>query len=276
MNSYKLFRPLAAVLLAAIATPAVAQDAAPQDPLLTRPGREVGGQVSSYEYEEPGLMKLDGPRIGVVGAYTSTLPNLVYFRVDGRVSYGRLDYESVGTGMSSDNPDWTAEVRGVVGRDYLLGERFALSPYIGLGYRYLYNDGRGYSSTGAVGYRRYSQYWYAPIGLTTRIRMGTQWVFAPTIEYDAFIGGKQESKLSDAGVVQVGSIVGVFPDITNRQERGRGYRISLMFEKDRWVLGPWMHYWNIKDSDVQFGGGAFWVEPANETTEYGLELRYRF
>ena len=259
----------AIALLVVTATPATAQDAAPQDPLLTRPGWEIGAQVSKYKYEEPDFMKLDGDRIGIVGAYTGTLPNRVYSRIDGRVSYGKLDYESVGTGTSSDVPDWIAELRGVVGRDYLVGERVALSPYIGLGYRYLYNDLRGYSSTGAVGYRRYSEYWYVPIGLTMRMRTGAQWVFAPTVEYDAFIGGKQTSKLSDTGLG--------FNDATNRQDEGRGYRVYLMVEGRQWSFGPWLHYWNIKDSDVvPIGGGFGGLEPANTTTEYGLELRYRF
>jgi outer membrane protein with beta-barrel domain len=260
---------LVGALLAVAAAPAVAQDAAPQDPLLTRPGWEAGAQVSKYKYEEPDFMKLEGDRIGAVGAYTFTRPNRAYFRIDGRVSYGRLDYSSVGTGTSSDEPDWTAEIRGVVGRDYVMGERYALSPYIGLGYRYLYNDGRGYTSTGHIGYRRYSQYWYVPIGLTMRMRAGSQWVFAPTVEYDAFIGGKQKSELSDTGLA--------LNDATNRQDRGRGYRVYLMVESRNWSFGPWLHYWNIKDSDVvSIGGGFAGLEPANETTEYGLELRYRF
>jgi hypothetical protein len=260
---------LTAVLFAAIGAAAFAQSAAPMDPLLTRPGWEIGAQVSKYKYEEPDFMKLEGERIGLVGAYNVTTSNLVYGRIDGRVSYGKLDYESVGTGTSSDVPDWIAELRGVVGRDYRVGERIALSPYIGLGYRYLYNDLRGYSSTGAVGYRRYSEYWYVPIGLTMRMRTGAQWVFAPTVEYDAFIGGKQTSKLSDTGLG--------FSDAYNDQDRGRGYRVYLMFESRRWAFGPWLHYWNIKDSDVvPIGGGFGALEPANKTTEYGLELRYRF
>jgi outer membrane protein with beta-barrel domain len=278
MSSYSLSRPLAAVLLAAITAPAVAQDAAPRDPLLTRPGWEVGAQVSKYKYEEPDFMKLDGPRIGVVGAYTWAAPNLVYARIDGRVSYGNLDYFSAPTGTVPDIPDWTGEVRLVAGRDYRVGERVALSPYIGLGYRYLYNDLRGYTTVGSTtyaGYRRYSQYWYAPIGLTTRIRMSTQWVFAPTIEYDAFIGGKQKSKLTDTGNP-------IYVDVNNRQDDGRGYRVYLMVEGRNWSFGPWLQYWNIKDSDVVFRGydsmgqPVGGLEPANTTKEYGLELRYRF
>jgi hypothetical protein len=42
-------------------------------------------------------------------------------------------------------------------------------PYAGLGFRYLYNDLRGTSSTGAIGYRRESHYFYVPLGVTLRV-----------------------------------------------------------------------------------------------------------
>jgi hypothetical protein len=256
-------------LLATIATAVCAQEPASTSLLLTRTGWELGGQVSDYKYEEPGLMQLDGPRIGVVAAYAATTPDRVYGRIDGRVSYGKLDYRSMGTGTASNIPDWTAEVRLVAGKDFRAGESVVLSPYIGLGYRYLFNDLQGYSTTGHVGYRRYSQYWYAPIGLTMRMRAGDRWVFAPTVEYDAFIGGKQKTMLSD--------VAPGLPDITNDQDRGRGYRVYLMVESRNWAFGPWLHYWSIKDSEiVPIGGGLGLLEPANKTTEYGLELRYRF
>ena len=79
-----------------------AQETGAPNPLLTRGGWEVGGQVAHYRYEEPGFMKLEGERVGVVGAYTYTMPNRVYSRVDLRVSYGSLEYESVGTSDESD------------------------------------------------------------------------------------------------------------------------------------------------------------------------------
>lgn len=255
---------LAVTLLAAISTTAAAQTGQP-DPLLTRPGWEVGAQGSKYYYEEPNFMNLKGYQGGVVGAYTFTSPNRVYNRIDGRVAYGSLKYE--GSGTQDDIPNWIAEARAVIGRDFVLSGNVALSPYIGLGYRYLYNDLRGYSVVGNttyVGYRRYSYYVYAPIGVTLRMRTGDQWVIAPTLEYDAFLGGRQYSQLSDTGLGD--------PDVSNRQHDGRGYRAYLMVEKGHWSIGPWLQYWNIKASDIQPAG----YEPANWTREYGLELRYRF
>lgn len=261
-------------LLAAVAGVAPAQEPARRNLLLAQPGWEIGGQISSYHYEEPNFMKLTGGRIGAVGAYTFTFESRVYTRIDLRLSYGLLEYESVGTGTKDDVPDLITEARVVFGRDYLAGESVALSPYIGFGYRYLYNDLTGYTSTGAVGYERYSHYFYVPVGVTLRFRASERWVIAPTLEYDWFLTGRQESKLSDTG--------NGFSDANNEQDRGHGYRASLMFESRHWAFGPWLHYWKIKDSDTVFVGFDFLgratlvTEPENWTREYGVELRYRF
>ena len=73
-----------------------------------------------------------------------------------------------------NDPDWIFETRAVVGKDYLPRSGISLSPFAGLGYRYLYNDLRGTTSTGAVGYQRYSQFLYAPVGLTSRFPVNAQ------------------------------------------------------------------------------------------------------
>lgn len=259
-----------AVLFAAVlaaATPAALAQTTSDDARLTRRGWEVGAQAAHYHYEEPDFMKLTGNRGGAVGAYTFTDWRHWFSRIDGRISYGKLKYE--GSGTQTDVPDWIGEIRAVAGKDFLLGTSFALSPYAGLGYRYLYDDLRGYSSTGAAGYRRYSNYLYAPVGLTLRINTAGRFVIAPSIEYDAFLQGRQVSRLSDTGIAGV-------QDISNEQSKGWGYRANLMFEQDHWAFGPWLHYWSIKDSDVQCGGMVCGLEPANWTREWGAEFRYRF
>jgi hypothetical protein len=167
-------------------------------------------------------------------------------------------------------PDLILEARAVAGMDWI-GTGASLSPYLGLGYRYLYNDLRVSGSSG--GYRRYSNYFYAPVGFTARFRLGEGWVLAPTLEADVFLQGKQVSELSDTGLGYI--------DVTNYQNTGRGHRASLMVEKDAWAFGAWTQYWHISDSDVQFAGVVGGTprtarEPENYTRESGLELRYRF
>jgi hypothetical protein len=254
-------------MLGAAFAAANTQASASNDRLATRPGWEVGGQVAHYRYLEPGFMKLEGDRAGILGAYTFTGAGGLFSRIDVRGSYGQLEYR--GTGTKSGVPDWLIETRAVVGVDVFPGSGVSLSPYVGLGNRHLYNDLRGYGSTGAVGYRRYSNYLYAPLGLTVRIRVGGGWILAPTLEGDLFIRGRQVSKLSDAGLG--------FLDVTNSQDKGYGYRYSFMVEKDRWAFGGWTHYWHIRDSDSRpIGGGRVGREPENYTWESGLEIRYRF
>jgi hypothetical protein len=255
------------VLAAGLATTVSIASAQESESLSTRSGWEIGGQASTYRYEEPNLMRLDGERLGLTGGYTATGKHRVHTRFEGRISYGLLDYE--GSGTINDVDDFIAEARVVVGRDYPLGGKFVVAPYLGLGYRYLYNDLRGYTNTGAIGYRRYSHYVYAPLGVVGRYGLSERWNLSATVEYDAFLGGRQYSKLTDTNIG--------YSNASNRQRQGRGYRVSVMAETGSWALGPWLHYWSIKDSlAVPIGGNVIAWEPANNTREYGLEVRYRF
>jgi len=236
-----------------------------EDLLATRGGWEVGGQVARYHYEEPGLMWLKGDRIGVTGAYTATREK-GYGRIEARWSYGELDYQ--GSGTLADVPDYLLEFRLLAGLDYPRGS-VAWSPYVGAAVRYLYNDLRGTTSTGAIGYRRESFYFYIPLGVTLRMPLGGSWVLAPQLEYKGLVHGVQRSHLSDTGLA--------LSDVSNQQDKGSGYRAQLMFEGPRWSFGLWTDYWDIKDSDVQtVAVGVSGMEPANWTRETGVELRYRF
>lgn len=243
--------------------------AAPADEarLLTRPGWELGIHASRYKYEEPGLMSLEGYRGSVSGAFTIATRSRVFLRLDLRVSHGLLDYE--GTGILEDVPDWLAEARALYGRDLALGSRASLSPYFGLGFRYLKNDLRGTTSTGAAGYERAARYAYLPIGATVRLGLGERWALASTLEYDVFLRGRQQSELGDTGIPGL-------EDATNTQTRGRGYRASLTIEADDWSFGPWVQYWHIRDSLLVTAGSVIGMEPENKTREVGLELRWRF
>jgi hypothetical protein len=261
-----LTRAAAAAVLFIVSSAAVAQAA---DALATHTGLDVGAQVAQYEYLEPDIAKLSGNRFGLVGTATLASGSL-FGKIDLRGSYARLKYE--GSGTMTDVPDLLLEARALAGFD-LIGSWASLSPYTGLGYRYLFDDLRGYSSTSAAGYRRYSNYLYIPVGLTARFRLGEDWVLVPTIEADVFLQGKQVSKLSDAGLG--------LNDVTNTQSSGRGHRASLMIEKNRWSFGVWTNYWHINDSDTQFAGvvngqSSFGQEPMNTTRESGIELRRRF
>src|SRR3981189_2275810 len=126
---------LAGALLLAISSAALGQTATAPNPLATRRGFEVGGQIAHYHYEEPSVMNLIGPRIGAVGSFTFAQVGL-FFRAEVRGSYGRLKYQ--GTGTQDNVPDSIFETRFLVGKDFPVGDKIVLSPYGGLGYRALY------------------------------------------------------------------------------------------------------------------------------------------
>ena len=103
-----------------------------------------------------------------------------------RLAYGSHDYKGadvdINSGSSiaashSGEDDLLFEARVLAGHDFIFDGSFngavdlALSPYAGLGFRYLDNDGTGNDSNGVAGYERYSHYFYLPIGLTPRIRV---------------------------------------------------------------------------------------------------------
>jgi hypothetical protein len=155
-----------------------------------------------------------------------------------------------------------------------------LAAYTGFGYRFLFNDGRGITTTGNWGYRRASNYLYLPIGLIHRSALNDQARLVSTLEYDYLLFGKQISKLSDGGQGD--------SDLINTQRRGYGLKLSVMYEKDNWSVGPYLHYWNIDRSNwvpeyknglpkfdpngFQLGG----VEPKNNTIESGFKVSQKF
>jgi hypothetical protein len=198
-------------------------------------------------------------------------------RADARYSYGEVDYS--GSGTSSGEPNEVFEGRVTIGRSILLGfqDRSRITPYLGYGYRRLYNQAAStVTSTGALGYDRLSQYHYVPVGVEALFFLGDNLSLRPAVEYDYFIHGTQDSYLSQTGL---------FDDVHNEQDSGYGLRASVMFGTRlgslRTEFGPFFRYWNIEQSDtaaLTIGGvvvGTAW-EPANETWEAGLALRFLF
>jgi hypothetical protein len=185
-----------------------------------------------------------------------------------------------GSGTVDGIDDRVFEGRLTVGRALLLGAQGGsrITPFLGYGYRRLYDElGGRVTSTGALGYDRLSQYHYAPLGVEGLFFLGDRWSVRPTLEYDYFIAGSQDSYLSQTGLG--------LGDLHNSQDSGYGVRASLLFGTIigslRMEFGPYLRYWKIDDSDIQpvvfsgvtVGGG---FEPANETYEAGLAVKVNF
>jgi len=244
--------------------------------LGTRQGFDVGGQVSGYHYGESFRHSFAneqyGPQFGLVGSGTQLLAFGLFATAEGRLAYGNNHYN--GTGTKDDVPDYLGEIRFLGGKDFI-GHQFGLSAYTGLGYRNLYNDIRGTTSDGSIGYRRDSQYLYVPVGVTPRFRVTGNSRISTNLEYDQLIRGWQNTHLEDFSSLE--------HDMINNQNGGYGLRGSIMYEWNSWSVGPFANYWNINQSAVKvtntpscnvFVGGC--IEPHNQTIEAGIQAKYHF
>ena len=210
------------------------------------------------------------------------------FRIEFRYATGRTDY--TGAGTWNGIKDYMYEIRGIVGHELFVSPTLQITPYIGLGYRYL-NDGLQAIPARTVdnipfysGYNRESRYCYIPVGVELHRQLDRGWGIGWGLEYDLWITGKQTSHFEDM-VDAFGGGAGWDP-MDNKQKSGFGLRGSLKVDKafPRMKLGiePYYRYWKIKDSEVQSltGPGApnasSWWEPQNTTQEIGVKVGVKF
>ena len=257
--------------------PKLAEVSPAPDRLLRRSVYNIGPELYFFKYEEPGVMEEEGMFYGVAFGYTyrdwvpdspeqSLSDNKTMVRAEGRFAFGQVDYDGavqdLETGeispLTIENiDDFALEGRLLLGADWL-DINTLRTLYAGIGYRYLNDD----PSFHPAGYERESNYYYVPIGyeIDTNLRAGWSWV--GRIEFDYLLWGLQRSH--------------IYPVLKNRQNSGHGYRASIKLQKKgknvMFVIEPFFRYWDIDKSDVEFG----WLEPANETTEYGIQLSWMF
>lgn len=263
--------------------PFSAQTGEPMANVATLPGIEIGGQISDYRYQEHVVsnseyMRETGIKVGLTGSVTKFIHNGIFLTGDFRFAFSSNDYANASGAKQDGIPDYLFDIRVLAGKDFfatgplMQGSYIGITPFIGLGYRNLYNDWGGRLSDGKYGYSRDSQYFYLPVGVTHRFGIGGDARISLTTEYDQLIEGWQETNLSD--------ISPDYSNATSRQHGGFGLRGSVMYERPTWSIGPFVNYWNINQSDtssyIYRGQTGRIVEPHNQTIEYGLQARYRF
>jgi hypothetical protein len=254
-------------------SPPQANNKAPVDKsLATTPGLDLGLQGSYYQYQEPSFgPRLEGVKAGFTARATGIFVQKYFLTGDFRYAIGPSNYK--GSGTAGDKVEDLFDMRALAGRDFK-SDNFGLSPFIGIGFRYLQSDDRGTTTTGASGYLRQNALLYLPLGFTPRIRIDSDTRLSSTLEGDVVVGGTQTSHLSDVNPN--------FPNITNHQNAGYGLRGDIMLETHSWSLGPFITYWNINQSDMvckPIRGSALALcgtEPQNTTIEAGFQFRYHF
>jgi len=246
---------------------------AQQIDLKTLAGHELAIQYSDYKYEEPGLMNNKGGKLGLEIISSKILTDDYFLTGSFRYAIGDVKY--TGSGTKSGNQDHLWDLRLVGGKDIVIKD-YVIAPYIGVGRRNLFNDLRGTTSTGAVGYRRNSEYIYIPIGVSHRVKLDGESRITTAIEYNYLVSGRQTSYLSDVSA----AYAAVYGDPVNKQTKGHGGKVSLSYDKSNWSTGVFYSRWNIGDSKVNTyisGGTTYTVyEPKNNTNEIGVQVKYRF
>ena len=234
---------------------------------------EMGPEFSFFKYEEPTIdVKEEAFLSGVQAAITGrSKSNALMGRVEGRFVAGRVDYDGSlndGTPWTDKGDDFAFEFRGLVGRDFKMGES-RITPIFGLGYRYL-ND----NLESQYAYEREIRYTYSPIGFEVLSPIMGGWSLGVHAEYDIFWQGIVKTHLSDVDPS--------YSNVRNKQDSGFGARASVFLNKNigeklSLSIEPFIRYWNIDRSDaaqLTYAGYiiGYGYEPTNRTEEYGLKM----
>lgn len=255
---------------------------------------EIAPEVSSITYREPALgVKESGVMYGINGIATyrppvgnplnSDIANM--YRLEGRFDYGKVNYNGFSdNGDGTVTPytfngisDYMTELRGLIGKDYFLNhEAIDLTPYVGFGYRQLFD---AFYIAKPGGYNRRIQYDYIPAGADVMTKLKNGWSLGANAEYDFFIAGNVQSYLGNIGL----------GNLTNTQKHGYGMRYSIKLVKNwdrfNFIFEPYIRYWHIHNSKVQesdpfsYGGQEYVLigyEPDNNSTEIGGKFGIEF
>jgi len=123
----------------------------------------LGIGLSQYAYREPSLGVMQDGWLGI--AQAKWAPDNLRFKnwpltLSGQATFGYADYTGSGTMANQPTNIYQLQVESPH-TEWVKG--YQISP--GLGYRYLYNDARGTTSTNYSGYRRTSEYLFASLGV---------------------------------------------------------------------------------------------------------------
>lgn len=228
---------------------------------------QLGVYHSNITYTEPDVMEEEGYLLGLMSRFVYYEGNL--FRTL-EISYagGYMDYD--GSGTIENIPNEIFEIRGLLGHDLAYIADYKISPYFGLGYRYLIDDSSDLvSSTSAGDYERKQSYFYFPIGIELKKQNAIYgWMLSASVEYDLLIGGESTVYIGDT------------EDLYFTQDEGHGTRISMSFTRDyhnglALTVAPFYRYWSISESDMDYDTNNYgWVIPDNHSEEFGISLSF--
>lgn len=255
-------------------------------------GFEIAFDLSDYNYRERDEgegVRDDGLLYGGQVSYVETLGSGGWF-VRGLFNFasGKIDYLETGEGTRIDGVRQNVAIGEVhVGKDFAVGKNLVLTPYVGVGSRILSDySGDRVASDGLLGYDREINFTYAPIGLAAGFSAANGARFVLGGQYNGFVGGNAESKLSD---IDTGVPGFTLPDLDLDIDEGDGYeiyfnaRLPVRGGRSAVTVTPYVRGWSIDRSEsfvitnpddpteaIEF------FEPRNDTTRFGLRIGYAF
>ena len=228
----------------------------------------LGIGLSQYAYREPSLGVMQDGWLGI--AQAKWAPDNLRFKnwpltLSGQATFGYADYTGSGTMANQPTSIYQLQVESPH-TEWVKG--YQISP--GLGYRYLYNDGRGKTSTNYAGYRRTSDYLFASLGVERPF--GENWRATATGYY--LLTGRQTSNLFDVG----GNYATQGP-LQNTQRHGFGWKAGICKTYQALDFCSNFEYWQIGASDtysfVSSGSRYTIYEPANHTKSFQFTVNYK-
>ncbi|ANV97881.1 hypothetical protein BBW65_03285 [Helicobacter enhydrae] len=248
----------------------------------------IGVGIESYYYEEPGLMNVGGSmlNLNVNTEFRQKMfkfENDFYFAThiganhyDGGIAYSDNAGNVIGVKKyNTDSTDYYAGIVPKLGVAFFKQEQEVLFVYVGLGYRFLYNqviDQPGIQAS----YKRYQGYVFLPIGVSGEIPISANFAFIALAEHRFLLFGHNTTHLTD---------VGYDKDLFFTQKKGEGGRFALgmkfPFSKGAIKVLAYYDHWEIAKSNVLQAykngrpAGEF-IEPANFTSAFGLTLSCDF
>jgi hypothetical protein len=242
----------------------------------TDTGFSINAEGYYYEFDEPGIDRQSGPYGRVGASYTGKYLD-TFWTADLRLGGGTTNFSSNGSGTISGIPEYSSELRLLATRDFAISPTIIVQPFMGLGYRVLFDNAAGDTTSGGLAaVDRVTQYLYWPVGLGFSFPYGSV-TFKPSFEYDFLIDGDVISYTAGVG--------GITNNLNNNLSSGSGYRIHLDTEvqttNGKLTFGPFLRYWSLRVSDlspIDAAGQtvAFGFEPISHTWEAGFGASLTF
>lgn len=253
-----------------------------------------------FQYREPGAdVDYSGAVTGIEGSYKKQLSKNYAIRVQSQYMQARTTYDGhvnnhqIAGGstitnnvekydISYDSDMWYSDSNIAMGKR-ILKNNFQITPYIGIGYRYLKNPGKPEI---AGDYEREVTYLYLPLGVELKKDISKSKGWGITGEIDILVHGWVKAHTSE--------ISEKCNDLEFNQSKGGALKISGFYHQHLFgqavSVSPFAELWVIGDSDtdallydgtrmmVQSADGELndYREPYNVTMSLGLRISVLF